>query len=537
MFNLPAFIKQLLPPLRRVPVLGALIEVLFGGVPKNQDDLVKTGNDAVESINTTGQTAVLTALLNKSVEGLTGGVIYIAEALVANSDFQVVVPPDLSDTGIELVRALVYKYKLAGKRFSIVKGADYSIVDNSGPIGFYFAPYIRIGDNYLRYALDRNTTQRVVIKSGDQVLLDRTEVFLGPTDEHAFLVDPSRSYVLTVGTMSYPITPIADFVNEVGGYRWSVANGRTLFVGVNLRLGTPNTFPFMRVDGPNGMVFANNFIEFRANLNGVDFQYLKGFDNLPNGVYTVLVRAGSASRKWYVVISANNSGDGQLTLGDPPANQAPTSIPIDNQTATEGTAYQQMIPANTFVDVDGVISTRNVAGLPGGLSYVVNSNGDIVISGTPTGAATATVTVTATDNGGLSVSDQFTITVAAKPTTVIPTTPVAGSNTYSGQNVSEAGSTNTNIMNLVFTIDEDGMVKATESATGDVDGQRWYLLPFRDGGGSGDNQSYYTKEQMEADRFPQGRYMVFICLVMQGTPADSKHRDGPYHAEQRAMFI
>jgi hypothetical protein len=537
MFNLPAFIRQLLPPLRRVPVLGKLIEVLFGGVPANQTDLEQTGKDAVDSIATTGQTAVLTALLNKSVEGLTGGVIYIAEALSANTDFQVVVPPDLSDAGIELVRALVFKYKLTGKRFAIVRGADYSVVDNSGPIGFAFVPYIRVGDNYLRYALDKNTTQRVVIRSGDQVLLDQTEIFLGASDEHAFLVDPSRSYVLTIGTISYPVVPIAESVSDVAGYRWSVANGRTLFVGVNLRLSIPDTYPSMRVDGPNGVVFSNSITEFRANLAGVDFQFLKGFDNLPYGVYTVLARAGSASRKWYVVLSANNSGDGQLILGDPPSNQAPTSIPIDNQTATEGTAYRQVIPANTFTDVDGVITTRNVAGLPPGLSYAVNTNGDIVISGTPTGAATANVTVTATDNGGLSVSDQFTLTVAAKPTIVVPTTPVAGSNTYSGQNVSEAGSTNPNIMNLSFSVDADGMVAVKEGATGDVDGQRWYLLPFRDGGGQGETGSYYTKEQMEADRFPQGRYMVFICLVMQGTPADDKHRDGPYHAEQRAMFI
>ncbi len=537
MFNLPAFIKQFLPPLRRVPLLGALINVLFGGVPKNQDDLVNGGKDAIDDVKNTGQVAVLTALLNKSVEGLTDSVVYIAEALSANSDFQVVVPPDLTDQGVEIVRALVFKYKLAGKRFEIFRGADYSVVDNSGPIAYAFPPYIRPGDNYLRYALTRNTTQRVVIKSGDQVLLDRDEIFLGSTDEHAFLVDPSRSYTLTVGTMALIITPIPESVDELAGYRWSVANGRTLFVGVNFKLSIPNTYGFMRVDGPDGIVFINNITEFRANLNGTDFQYLKVLPGLKNGVYSVFVRAGSVTRQWYVVLTDNNSGDGRLISGTPPANQAPTTTPINTQSGFEGSAYNQVIPANTFTDIDGTIVSWVVTGLPAGLTYVVNSNGDIVISGTPTGPSTVTATATATDNGGASVSNPFTIAIAPKPTTVQPTTPVAGTNTYSGQNISEAPSTNTGIMNLSSYVDEDGMVGVREGSTNDVDGTRWYMLPCRDGGGQGETGSYYTKEQMEADRWPQGRYLVFICLVMKGTPADDKHRDGPYHAEQRIMYI
>jgi hypothetical protein len=103
-------------------------------------------------------------------------------------------------------------------------------------------------------------------------------------------------------------------------------------------------------------------------------------------------------------------------------NAAPTvANPIPNQTATAGQSFSYAIPANTFADDAGTAAlTYTAAGLPSGLSF---SNG--TISGTPTTAGVSSVTITATDAGGLSASSIFTLTVNAAPNQAPTTTGIA----------------------------------------------------------------------------------------------------------------
>jgi hypothetical protein len=91
-----------------------------------------------------------------------------------------------------------------------------------------------------------------------------------------------------------------------------------------------------------------------------------------------------------------------------PANTAPTvANAIPNQTGTVGQAFSYMIPANTFTDAETPGSlVLSATGLPAGLSFAGST-----ISGTPSASGVSTVTIKATDPGGLFVSTNFTLTI------------------------------------------------------------------------------------------------------------------------------
>ncbi|GAB3890388.1 putative Ig domain-containing protein [Spirosoma agri] len=103
--------------------------------------------------------------------------------------------------------------------------------------------------------------------------------------------------------------------------------------------------------------------------------------------------------------------------GTPPTNTAPTvANVIAPQSATVGTGFSYMIPANTFSDAQTPNAlSLSVSGLPAGLSFIAPAT----ISGTPstTVGSPFTITVTATDPGSLSVSTSFALTV--NPATVV----------------------------------------------------------------------------------------------------------------------
>ncbi|GAB3690240.1 hypothetical protein GCM10027592_07370 [Spirosoma flavus] len=82
--------------------------------------------------------------------------------------------------------------------------------------------------------------------------------------------------------------------------------------------------------------------------------------------------------------------------------------PLTNQTARVGQGFGYTIPQNTFTDNETPQSlTLTVNGLPAGLSFTAPAQ----IGGVPTTAGTSSVTVTATDPGGLTVSATFVLTV------------------------------------------------------------------------------------------------------------------------------
>ena len=97
-------------------------------------------------------------------------------------------------------------------------------------------------------------------------------------------------------------------------------------------------------------------------------------------------------------------------------NAAPTvANPIDDQTATVGTALNFTFPTNTFADTDAGATLTYTAiqsddsALPAWLSFAAATR---TFSGTPTAAGTVSVKVTASD-GTDSVSDTFDIVVSA----------------------------------------------------------------------------------------------------------------------------
>ncbi|WP_164851396.1 putative Ig domain-containing protein [Larkinella soli] len=106
-------------------------------------------------------------------------------------------------------------------------------------------------------------------------------------------------------------------------------------------------------------------------------------------------------------------------------NQAPRiSIQIPDLTATVGQPFSYTISESNFKDADGTVARVDITGLPAGLTYSADRNR---ISGTPTTATTATVTVKATDNDGATITDSFRLTVrtasASAPPPADPTEP------------------------------------------------------------------------------------------------------------------
>ncbi len=102
-------------------------------------------------------------------------------------------------------------------------------------------------------------------------------------------------------------------------------------------------------------------------------------------------------------------------------NDAPVvANPIADTTATTGTAFNFVVPANAFADVDSPTLTysatlANGSALPSWLTFNAATR---TFSGTPAdaNAGAVSVRVTATDNAGAKATDDFNITVS-RPTT------------------------------------------------------------------------------------------------------------------------
>ena len=137
---------------------------------------------------------------------------------------------------------------------------------------------------------------------------------------------------------------------------------------------------------PPGLSFANGVISGTPSVSGVSTVTVTATD--PGGLFV--------------------STTFTITINPVPAMNLPPVVAnvIPNQVGTVGQGFSFTIPANTFSDPNGDALALSVSGLPPGLSF---ANG--VISGTPSVSGVSTVTVTATDPGGLFVSTTFTITI------------------------------------------------------------------------------------------------------------------------------
>ncbi len=106
----------------------------------------------------------------------------------------------------------------------------------------------------------------------------------------------------------------------------------------------------------------------------------------------------------------------------------PWPIPIADQNATEDTAFNFVVPANTFADVDaGDTLTYTASGLPAWLAFDAATR---TFSGTPANAdvGPVTITVRATDGSAAFVEDQFVLTVANANDAPTVANPIADQN-------------------------------------------------------------------------------------------------------------
>jgi hypothetical protein len=139
-----------------------------------------------------------------------------------------------------------------------------------------------------------------------------------------------------------------------------------------------------------------------------------------------------------ITLSATQSGANTLfaynwlsACSSSTANTPPTvANPVGPQSATVGIGYTLSL-ANVFTDAETPNSlVLSVTGLPAGLNFVAPST----ISGTPSTSGVSTVSVTATDPGGMMASTSFTLTV--NPAGVTPPPPTGTFSITSVQTIS-----------------------------------------------------------------------------------------------------
>ena len=108
-----------------------------------------------------------------------------------------------------------------------------------------------------------------------------------------------------------------------------------------------------------------------------------------------------------------NATEAIITVNVADVNEAPVSTALEDQFSIISQDFSFDV-SDAFSDVDsGDVLTFSAQGLPEG--YVIDSATG-VISGQASAGGDATVTVTATDSGGLTVSETFTISVFTAPT-------------------------------------------------------------------------------------------------------------------------
>ena len=167
---------------------------------------------------------------------------------------------------------------------------------------------------------------------------------------------------------------------------------------------------------------ANTFADADSDVLTLSVTGLPSWATFTVGTRTISGTPTTAAAAVTAVVTANDGRGGtvltNLSLTVSAANRAPTvANVIPAQSATVGTAYSYVIPANTFADADSDVLTLSVTGLP---SWARFSVGTRTISGTPTTAAEAvTAVVTANDGRGGTVSTNLSLTVSATSTDVI----------------------------------------------------------------------------------------------------------------------
>jgi VCBS repeat-containing protein len=145
-----------------------------------------------------------------------------------------------------------------------------------------------------------------------------------------------------------------------------------------------------------------------------------------NVVFTPTPNFNGPASFSYTVTDANGAtATGTVNVTVTPVNDAPVvASPLADQAGSEDTAFTFTVPSGTFTDVDNTTLTLSLgAGTPEWLS--ISAEG--VISGTPPANfnGTVSVTVVATDAGGLTATSTFNIAIAAVNDAPVVASPLA----------------------------------------------------------------------------------------------------------------
>lgn len=225
-----------------------------------------------------------------------------------------------------------------------------------------------------------------------------------------FNTEPAPTSLVSGASTSFTTVPVVaavDANNVVDtGYSTGIVlsvtdpNDGTVDGTVNNMTGTGD------MDG-SGVIVTLNPSSGTATFTGLTLQYTNNATT-----DTIALRASSGG------LTSVNSTSITSTINLGPSVDAGLS----NQAATAYTAFSYQFPANAFADSDGTIASYAAnelgqASLPSWLSF---NSGTRTFSGTPANAdgGTVTIQVTATDDGGASITDTFDIIVGTVPQTL-----------------------------------------------------------------------------------------------------------------------
>ena len=447
MFDLISYIRQNLPPHLRTALNVGLINVLYAPMASLLLAIAQTRSRMLYDARANGQVAVLEELCNSAVFGDAIGTIYLLDSNASTVDFQVVIPGGMPEAQKSVLRGILDTNKQAGKRYEFVEDLTWTVPPvvnpNPQPDGLAFEPGYPFLNDQQQFviAINKTGTYEITYKE------DGTDVY-GPSLLVAFTAgqgmalyapSPTATYAFTMGYLSASLSRSVATVGTIARVAF-LRYQNTLFLGAQIDTGTVE----MKLVGVDGTSYQDSYIDgenFGISITGQDYNRRRYFPAIPEGKYRAFFRVKGQTKEQALDIN--------LTT----ANQLPyVQNPVQDRVGKVGTTFVYQVANDTFADRDGSIAGVTGTGWPTGVSYDPNTR---QASGTPTTVGTYTVTLTATDNKGGQVQDQFTVTIQAADV-VNPTPPVttdAGEfmpETFAGTLVMAEGwdSTNKDILNI-----------------------------------------------------------------------------------------
>ena len=251
------------------------------------------------------------------------------------------------------------------------------------------------GDSLTIGAIDGATNGTLAVDDlGGIVTFTPAANFNGLAGFSVTVTDPAGESAVIPVTVD--VAPVEDIPVAVGESGFHIPAGTSALF--------PETFLLLNEINPDGIALSILSVGDAVG-GGVSFT---------DGVATFLANSGAAGPASFTYTVSGGAGTAAVSMTiDGAADAAPTvAVPIPDQTASEDSLFTLAVPPETFADADvGDSLTLTAGALPAWLQFGPDTQ---TFSGTPTNDDVGTVTVilTATDEAGADVSDDFDITVA-----------------------------------------------------------------------------------------------------------------------------